>query len=274
MSNSAGQTTGPRRPVAEAVAEAEAHSTTAARLAELGQHPSASVRAAVADNTACDDATVLLLASEAKASVRLSAACNAAGRPGVEAELAASDDTSVRSILAHTYARQRRQLLRPTQEVLARDADREVRARIAETTAHRDLFDQLLEDPEPRVRAMCAANPRASRADVDRLLADRKAATRCIAINVGIAFPDAEQLVRAAGDRSAEVRWAALFKHGAPREVALALVDDADDDLRHHARLAARDREQVWAPRGEAQAVAEDADLVEAGWTFEGASSS
>lgn len=258
-----------RRPVAEAVAEAGQTSTTTARLAELSRHASASVRMAVADNPGCDDATVLELVRDDKQLVRMSAAVIAAGRPGVETAVAASEDAAVRQVLAHAYVRRAEQLLRATQEILARDEDREVRARIAETTAHRDLFDQLLEDPDPRVRGMCAANPRATRTDMDCLLGDRQAAARGIAVNVGIAFPDQEQLLRAARDRSTGVRWAALFRHGASREVALALVDDPDELIRDHARASAQERGAVWAPRGEAKAVAEDARLIAAGMTFD-----
>lgn len=260
MTQSRAQTTGRRRPVAETVAEAEWRSTAAARLAELSSHPSASVRAAVAENPACDDETVVLLARDAKELVRLSAAGNAADRPGVEPELAASTDPWVRAILAHTYATQpNKQLLRAVQELLAADTFREVRQRIAETTAHRDLYDQLLTDPEPRVRGTCSWNPRASAEDVERLLTDRHRETRAMAIDHRGAALTPEQWRRAARDPSAVVRWATLYSPGAPDLVAQALVDDADDDVRHAAQSASRDRGEIWDREGEAAAVADQA---------------
>lgn len=257
--------------MASAVAEAQDASTTPSRLDELAGHPSARVRDAVAMNLSTGDATLLVLAQDEKATVRGAAAIRGGSRPALEADLAASSDKWVRAILAHTYAVvPRRQLQRTTQEVLTVDAFREVRQRVAETTAHRDLYDRLLEDPNPGVRGSCGLNPRTTRADMDRLLDDRQAATRGKAVEGGVAFPDEEQLLRAVRDRSMEVRWAALFRPGAPRSVALALVDDPEEVVSQHARIAVINRGDIWSPRGEAQAVAERAQLASAGLTFDG----
>jgi hypothetical protein len=227
------------RPVASLVLEAEAPATTAARLAELARHPSATVRQAVAESPAIDDDTLLLLARDDRELVRATAAVGARGRPGVEHDLAASPHPWVRAILAGAYVQDRdRSLARATQEVLARDTFREVRVRTAGTTSYRDLFDLLLGDPDPEVRGACATNPRATREDVDRLLADRQAHVRAVTTSNGPdrAFPDREQTLRAARDRSLHVRSAALDRGVAWAEVARLLVDDADEHVRRRAR--------------------------------------
>ncbi|MFC8732446.1 hypothetical protein ACFT5B_08305 [Luteimicrobium sp. NPDC057192] len=230
----------PRHPsVASLVAEAEAPGTTTARLAELARHPSAMVRQTVAEHPALDDATVLLLARDAKELVRGTAASNAWRRPGVEAKLAASEHRWVRAVLAHTYARDPgRSLRRETQHVLAHDSFREVRVRTAETTSWRDLFDLLLADAEPFVRSACAGNPRATRDDVERLLGDRSATVRTAAADraPNLRFPDREQTIRAARDRSRFVRSVALDRGVAWPEVTRLLVDDPDELVRRAAR--------------------------------------
>ncbi|MBU4214079.1 MAG: hypothetical protein KJ792_05435 [Actinobacteria bacterium] len=245
--------------------------TSLSRLAELAGHSSARVRDAVALNPSTDDATLLRLAYDDRAEVRIGAAVTGGSRPALEGDLAASPDKWVRAILAHAYAAAPHlQLLRPTQERLTEDSFYEVRERIAETTAHRDLFERLLADPDPRVRGRCGSNPRALRTDMDRLLGDRHLEARRVAVTFGALFPDEEQTLRAAQDRSAEVRWAVLFRAGAPRSVAIALADDPDESVRDHARSAVRDRGGVWEPLGEAEALAERGGLAAAGLTFDG----
>lgn len=232
------------------VREAEDPTTAPERIAALAADPSALVRAAAAAHRTVDDATLLRLAADTSSLVRVTAAAGAAGRPGVEGGLAASADTGVREVLAHTYADDARcALLRTTQEVLARDDVAEVRARVAETTGYRDLYDRLLADTDPRVRGRCAANPRATRDDVERLLTDPRAVTRRIALAVAADISD-HALLRAAHDRSADVRWCALTRAGAPRAIAEALADDPDETVRGHAR-AALVGSPVWEPAGE-----------------------
>jgi len=247
-----------RRPVAEAIQEAEHPATTVQRLGELAEHASARVRDAVATAAGASDDLVRRLAADADRNVRLGAATNAAGRPGIEADLAASDDEAVRSILAHTYASEPyKQLLRATQEVLSSDPSREVRARIGETTGYRDIYDRLLADHEPRVRGACADNPRTTAEDMERLLSDRHRDTRAMALDSDSGHLTQEQLLRAARDPSADVRWATLFRAGAPDLVAKALSDDDDETVRDAAQAGARDRGAIWESEGEAGAVAD-----------------
>lgn len=246
-----------RRPVAEAIAEAEHPATSPERLAELAAHTSEKVRNAAAAAPRASDETVRVLAHDDSDWVRGAAASNAAGRPSVEADLAGSPDKWVRAILAHTYALEpHKQLLRATQEVLAADSFRDVRQRIAETTAYRELYERLLGDPDPRVRGACASNPRASAEDMERLLTDRHRDTRAMALDGGARLTH-EQLMRAARDSSADVRFVTLYRPGSPDAVAYALSDDADDTVREAARAGARDRADIWDPAGEADAIAQ-----------------
>lgn len=237
--------------------EAEHPATTPQRLSELAEHSSARVRHAVAMAAGASDDVVRGLAADADRDVRLGAATNAAGRPAIEEDLAASEDEAVRSVLAHTYALEPyKQLLRATQEVLAADSSREVRARIAETTGYRDLYDRLLTDPQPRVRGACADNPRATSEDKERLLTDRHRDTRAMVLDSDGVRLTHEQLLRAARDPSADVRWATLFRPGAPTAVAEALAGDVDETVRDAAQAATRDREEIWEAAGEADAIA------------------
>lgn len=248
-----------RRPVADAIAEAEYRGTSAERLAELAGHASARVRQAVADAAAATDETVRLLIQDGNDLVRITAANNVGGRPSIEADVAASEDEWVRANLAHTYAQEPyKQLLRKTQEVLVGDSFREVRMRMAETTGYRDLYERLMADPEPRVRGACAWNPRVTPEDMEVLLQDRHRETRAMALDGGSGTLTHEQALRAARDPSADVRWATLFRPGAPATVAEALADDSDETVRNAAREAAtQGREAIWEPAGEADAIAE-----------------
>ncbi len=223
----------------------------------MAEHPSKRVRDSVAQNTSANDETVLLLARDDAPGVRLGAATNVMGRPGIESELAQSPDRWVRAILAHTHAGSTGgSLRRATQDRLAVDDFYEVRARVAETTNLRDLYDRLLGDEDPRVRGACAANLRTTWADAETLLSDRSWTTRALFVHRGVHFPDAEQLLQAARDRSAGVRYNALFRAGAPKEVAQLLADDPDEDVRARAR-AVLDGQPTWDPAGEAAAVVE-----------------
>lgn len=176
-----------RRPVADAIAEAEYLGTSAERFAELAGHASARVRQAVADAAAATDETVRLLIRDGNDLVRITAANNVGGRPSIEADAAASEDEWVRANLAHTYAQEPyKQLLRQTQEVLVGDSFREVRMRMAETTGYRDLYERLMADPEPRVRGACAWNPRVTPEDMEIVLQDRHRETRAMALDGGV----------------------------------------------------------------------------------------
>lgn len=240
--------------------------TPAHRLRELAAHPSKRVRAAVAESPRIEDSLVIDLAADVDEMVRVTAASNAAARPLVERDLAASPDKWVRAVLAHTYAYKIEQLQRQTQEVLVCDEFPETRMRIAETTSHRDLFDVLLEDDRPEVRGACAGNPRAHRTDVDRLLADPSWKTRAAAVTSGLNYPDREQLIRVATDRSAEVRWQVLFRAGAPLEVAGLLATDDDEMVRDRAQ-AVLDGNPTWEREGETDEIARRKAMAH--WEFE-----
>jgi hypothetical protein len=70
---------------------------------------------------------------------------------------------------------------------------------------------------------------------MDQLLVDRQWQTRSIAIHMGLRFPDDEQLIRGARDKSAAVRWAVLFRVDRPREAVELIALDSDDINRQHA---------------------------------------
>ena len=81
-------------------------------------------------------------------------------------------------------------------------------------------------------------NPRISRAHMETLVTDRIARVRGCAAANGLMFPDDEQLLRLAQDRSAGVRWAVLFRVDRPREAIETIAEDVDELNHHHARLA------------------------------------
>lgn len=170
--------------------------------------------------------------------VRLAAASNLADRPALHPIAAASQDASVRGLLAATYALDddSRSLDRGIQVALAEDPSTEPRAWIAQTTAYLDLFEMLLRDDDPTVRGSCAANPRITREQMQLLVEDRIAKTRRLAVAFGLRYPDDDQLIRLASDRSAEVRWAVLFRVDAPRRAVEIIADDTDEMNRRHAQ--------------------------------------
>ncbi|HEU0205774.1 MAG TPA: hypothetical protein VFQ74_03650 [Pseudolysinimonas sp.] len=120
--------------------------------------------------------------------------------------------------------------------MLADDESKEVRELIASTTNYEDILDTLLDDPVEEVRAACAANPRIDRDRIDRLITDRSSLVRRRAVAMGLRYPDEEQLLRLAGDRSSTVRWEVAISWRSTGRVMEVLLNDADEDLRHHAR--------------------------------------
>lgn len=71
---------------------------------------------------------------------------------------------------------------------------------------------------------------------MELLVTDRLAGVRGAAVSGGVFYPDDEQLLRLARDRSANVRWAVIFRVDVPRE-ALEWIAVNDDDLNgRHAR--------------------------------------
>jgi len=160
------------------------------------------------------------------------------GRPSLEAPLSTWPDDAVRADLAFTYgwAKDGR-LARDTQVVLANDLSSRVRENMARTTTYRDLLDALLRDGDPDVRAYCADNPRIDRDQMEVLLRDRLARVRATAVANGHRYPDESQLLRAASDRSALVRWSVIFNTRSPREAIEIIARDADEMNQRHARI-------------------------------------
>jgi len=228
----------PAVKVAE-LAERASTSTDATVLRDLSRHASKTVRISVAGNRAADDETIARLSQDTDEVVRLSCAGNLADRPDLQYAAADSSEKWVRALLASTFARNdERSLPYDLQARLARDDFRETRGWMAETTNYRDLFDLLVTDADPRVRARCAANPRISRAQMEVLVTDRQWGVRAYAASAGLRYPDDEQLLRLAGDRSAQVRWAVLVRVDRPREAIELIAQDHDEMNRRHAERA------------------------------------
>lgn len=215
-------------------------------LRELGAHRSKTVRSAVADNPAADDITIAALLDDRSHDVRLAAAGNLTERPDLHERAARSSDAWVRAITAHTYAGQDdRSLALDVQRILADDSFAETRGRIAETTNDLDLFEHLMRDGSPTVRGWCASNPRITREQMERLVSDRRLEVRAAAAANGLRYPDDEQLLRLARDRSAEVRWAVLFRVDLPRAAVELITQDPDEMNRQHAQMALRDEHAI-----------------------------
>ncbi|NYH00232.1 hypothetical protein BJ979_002857 [Schumannella luteola] len=204
------------------------------------------MRVAVAENAATDDVTVELLLRDPVELVRLAGATNLAGRPALQAVVAHSDEKWMRAILAHTFARDDdRGLPYDVQILLSEDDFWETRQRIAETTAYAEIFEQLLLDADARVRGRCAANPRITLEQMERLVNDRSWIVRASAAGSGCRYPDDGQLLRLASDRSAGVRWAVVFRPDRPRAALELIAEDTDADNRDHARRALRDEHAI-----------------------------
>lgn len=235
-----------------ALADEAEHAADSTRLRELSEHRSARVRHAVAANPASDDDIVARLLRDEIEVVRLAAATNLAERPELQRVAADSPDRAVRAILAHIF-RWRFDHFLPydVQSKLAVDIDQECRARVAETTNYGDLFEMLLNDADPHVRGRCAGNPRITREQMETLVTDRAATVRAYPPKCGLLFPDEEQLIRLARDRSANVRWNVLFRVDRPREAIELIASDVDETNRRHAQSALLDTRRIIAAQAE-----------------------
>jgi hypothetical protein len=224
--------------VAEIAAQAKLEQDPA-RLGDLASHRSPSVRIAVAENRSAPDEAIEGLLKDPNEVVRLSAAGNLADRPRLQKVALNSPDKSVRSILAYTFARRDdRSLPYDVQAALSRDEFSETRQNLAGTTNYIDLFEALLQDADPKVRGICARNPRITRSQMETLVTDPIKRVRANAAALGLQFPDDEQLLRLARDRSADVRWAVLLRADRPREAIEIIAQDADEINRRHAQSA------------------------------------
>lgn len=245
--------------IAAVVLQAE-QSSDPLLLRTLGERPEETVRRAVAENPATDDGTLARLLHDLVDVVRATAATGLADRPQLHDDAARSPDRWVRAILAHTYARDdRRSLALPVQRLLAADDFDETRGRVGATTDDPEVFAALLDDASPRVRAWCASNPRISRAQMERLVTDPIRHVRAGAAANGLRWPDDDQLLRLAHDRSVEVRWAVVFRVDRPREALEVVARDSDEWNRRHAELALQDERNINADQVVASARTERA---------------
>lgn len=104
-----------------------------------------------------------------------------------------------------------------------------------------------MDDKDPRVRGMCAANPRIALGQMEQLVTDKSRVTRASAVMGGLRYPDDDQLVRLAQDRSAEVRWAVIIRPDCPRRALELNAGDSDAINRQHAENALADNRYVMA---------------------------
>lgn len=233
-------------------------SLDAATLRALAGHEAKSVRIAVAENSATDDPTIGRLLADDVDVVRFAAAAALRDRPQLHEVATSSPDKWVRAILAHLYADDdQRSLALAVQKTLAVDPFGEARGRTAETTNDLQIFEALLDDSSSTVRAMCALNPRISLDQMERLITDRDRAVRAAAAANGLRYPDDDQLVRLARDKSAEVRWAVLFRPDRPRRAIELIAEDSDEMNRYHAQIALHDERDIIAPAATQQTRAE-----------------
>jgi len=224
-------------PSASASALEAARTSEATVLLSLSTHRSMSVRYAVASNPAADDETVARLLEDRAGSVRSAAASNLADRPTLQQVVVRSPEEWLRVALAGTFLdRDDRSLPRNVQCALMADTFVETRSNVAQTTDQLDVFETLLRDDDRRVRAMCAANPRITWDQMERLVTDRTWQVRATAVGSGMRYPDDEQLLRLARDRSATVRWAVLCRPDVPRAALELIADDTDEMNAQHAR--------------------------------------
>ncbi len=80
------------------------------------------------------------------------------------------------------------------------------------------------------------------------LVTDRDRRVRAGAATGGLRYPDDEQLLRLARDRSVEVRWAVLFRADRPRQAIELIAQDSDEWNRRHALIALDDERDIIAP--------------------------
>lgn len=218
-------------------------------------HTSLWVRQPVQMNPSTPDDVLLGMIEDPRNRKKLSWFEALRGRPELEAAVSNCVDENVRADLAFTYGWAEGKLARATQQVLARDPSPKVRVNLARSTNYEDLFTALLDDADSDVRRHCAENPRASRDHIERLVTDRAWRVRQGAVAFGVRFPDEEQLIRLANDKSVEVRWAVVYNLRSPR-AAIEIVALGDDEMNRHAALN-------WLRNGPPYAMRERASAAE-----------
>jgi HEAT repeat protein len=194
--------------------------------------------------------------------VRLLAATAGQARPALHDAMLDSEDRWVRTLLVDALHDDPHAVSLANQRRLLAEAFVEARMRLAGLTPFGEVFEELMRDPVPAVRAGCASNPRITHDHAEALLTDRASGVRAAIVAEGLHYPTHEQLVRMTRDRSKYVRWAIIFRVDAPREALEALVEDADPDNRHHARGQLSDEHYVNAPEAIASVRAERASRV------------
>lgn len=247
----------PRTTTADRVLRALDRSTPADELAHLSTQRSSEVREAVALNPATPVAVLVALAGDRSDDVASTAAHNlSATREVWDAALEAGRRWAVAQV---TWL--------PTEMVdeLAGDGDAEIRRMVAEATARPDLVRLLAADPETAVRVAAAGSDAADLDVLLSLLADRRREVRAAAA-CNDAVP-VEHLERLAGDPSADVRWAVVIAHPDKPELQRHFLDDADEDIRDHAREALeRPARRVDREDGTTDFVREGDEDDELGW--------
>ncbi|NKY38162.1 hypothetical protein [Cellulomonas septica] len=190
------------------------------------------VRESLAGNPACPTDALLALLRDSHWHVRWRAAQNVSADQEVHLAALSTGDRDlvwavgqlgdrlqpevVDSLLRHPVRAGREQLALSTSSPallheLAQDADHRVRLHVAMSDAcPLALLRTLADDPRKEVRQVVAASPRLPRDVVDKLVLDR----------------------------SADVRWNVVSTWEHDIEVCRALVDDSDDIVRTHARVA------------------------------------
>lgn len=195
---------------------------------------------AVAGNALTPDEVLAQLAQDTDELVRLAVAGNPTPRPEFEEMLSHSTDPWVRAVLADKYRDSAVSLPWPVQRRLSRDPEKEVRQRTAVTTNYLDIFEALMADPLPMVRAYCPRNPRVTRDQLSTLMNDRSYVVRASVAGGWAAdfgsLPDDEQLTRLASDRSVVVRHNVLTRYYVPPAALELLKRDHDDAIRREAR--------------------------------------
>ncbi|MER7560246.1 hypothetical protein ABTZ46_25115 [Nocardioides sp. NPDC126508] len=136
-------------------------------------------------------------------------------------------------------AAQRRDLGPADIETILRDPARQVRERLAETTADPEVLARLARDGHPGVRASAVLNDHLSSADTEMLAEDRIARVRAAAASSRRLRPDT--LTKLAADRSADVRWNVLIGNPERRDLAALIAEDDDETNAQHARWQLED---------------------------------
>lgn len=213
------------------VAEAAAGQTSEDRLAELKSDPSDVVREAIARREDLPLSFVEQLKDDPAWQVRFALVKGSRADRLRQLIVATSRDSKTRALLAEV-----RSLEAEVGLVLANDPASEVPERLAKVTRDRELFDILLRDRRPRVRAMCAWNEKLiTEDDIEVLLEDPSWIARAALVHRSELTGD--QLAVLARDRSAQVQWQVVVRREAtPRSILEIVAAEGDPSNSAQAR--------------------------------------